>query len=216
MRTMVWLMTPFVFATLTGCVDMQGFPRAGKMSNPATVSANYHADRMVFSRSVTQEISAMNDYISILKKSPHASSQSMSQKDRNTLKSIRAIAQEGKNLQKEGASYRALQKIRTAKRMMNPMMKRLWKLGETRANKDFVARQMAVFKQRQREVEGLTMSGKIESRKVGNARGKSKKLFGEAKKLRKNGMLRRAYAKNEDALDILDTAIAIVWRDRRS
>ena len=230
MKIRMWFMAPLILGILFGCTEKQlgkisnlvdahvatqgKQPR--KNSNVVDADAGTQGKRTTFSNSVAQEIIAIDDYFAALKRSRQASSKPLGKKDQRTLKSAKDISQEGKALQQKGQSYRALQKIRTVKRMMNPMMKKLWKVSDKRAILGLVNQQMGVVTQRHQELDGLVTPGKVNSRKVVNARQRSKTLFGKAKKLRKNGKLRRAYVQSEESLEALDKAIAVVWRDRNS
>lgn len=221
MKTRVWFMAPLVLGVLLGCSEKQ----IGKVTNlvDAVVATQgedsavgTNGKQVMFSDSVAQEITAMDDYFSTLKTSREVRRKKLSKKEQQTLKSAKDISQEGKVLQMKGQSYRALQKIRTVKKLMKPMMKKFWKISDKRAILGLVNQQIGVVKQRGQELEDLVAPGKVKSRKVVNAHQRSKVLFGEAKKLRNNGKLRGAYVQSEEALEVLDTAIAAVWRDRSS
>ena len=216
MRTGIWLMVSVAFCMLVGCAEYQGVLRNGKTPHPGSTSASTQGNHAAFSNSVAQEIAAIDRYFSAMKKSLHASGQSLSKKEQGTLKSAKDLSQEGKSLQKKRKSYRALQKVRTIKRMIHPMMTKLWKLGDKRALAGFVNQQIEVVKQRHREVKNLMGPRRSKTEKVIKSYQRSKVLFDEARNLRKHGKFRRAYAKSEDALEALDTVIAVARRDRNS
>ncbi len=230
MTIRIWFIAPVVFGLLLGCTEKQvgtlsnlvdlAVSTQGKQQSPEQKGKQATVEEQgkgtTFSSSVAREITAIDDYFGTLKNSRQTKGKSLGKKDLKTLKSAKTISQEGKALQKKGQSYRALQKIRKVKRVMNPMMKKLWKVSDKRAIVGFVNQQIGIVKQRHQELDGLVTPGKGNSRKLKNARQRSKTLLGEAKKLRKKGELRRAYVQSEEALGALDAAIAVVWRDRNS
>ncbi|GJL53442.1 MAG: hypothetical protein NPIRA02_05740 [Nitrospirales bacterium] len=228
MKTRMWFMVPLILGVLFGCTEKQlgqishlvnthvTEKQPGGNSNLEKAHVVTQGTHTTFSNSVAQEIAALDDYFSTLQYSIQASGTSLSKKDQKTMKSAKTVSQKGKTLQKKGNSYHALQKVRTAKRMMKPMMKKLWTLGDKRAILGLVNQQIGVVKQRHRELEDLVALSKVKSRKAINAQHRSKELVNEANMLRKNGKLRRAYVQSEEALKALDMAIAVVWRDRNS
>ncbi|GJL66615.1 MAG: hypothetical protein NPIRA05_15860 [Nitrospirales bacterium] len=228
MKTRIWLMAPLLLGVVFGCTEKQlgqishlvnahvAEKQPGERSNIENAQDVTQRTPTTFSSSVAQEIAALDDYVSTMQHSKHTSGKSLDRKDLKTLKSAKAVLQEGKALQKKGTSYRALQKIRAAKKMMNPMMKKLWRISDKRAILGIVNQQIDIVKQRHQELEYMIDPKKTNSKKVSKAHRRSKVLFDEADKLRKNGKLRRAYVQSEEALRVLDTVIAVVWRDHMS
>ncbi len=230
MTIRIWFIAPVVFGLLIGCTEKQvgtltnlvdaAVAAQGKQESPEAQEKDATVEKQgkqaTFADSVAQEISAIDDYLLTLNTSSRTSKNLLSKQERHTLKSAKGISQEGKALQKEGNSYRALQKIRAAKGLMKPMMKKFWKDSDRKAILGLVNRQIGVVKQRHQELDDLVAQGTVKSRKVINARERSRVLFGKAQTLHKNGKLRRAYVQSEEALGALDVAIAVVWRDRNS